>query len=72
MAEVAFPIPKDSYQTLRTWTGRPRQTKGDPNKLRLGEIEPGRYVQDNWDLALFEPWGERKARRARERQGDSV
>lgn len=50
-----------------TWTGRARLT-AHPDRLQPGEIEPGRRVVDNWDLYLVEPWAERKARRARERE----
>lgn len=43
-----------------------RQTQPG-ERLRSGEIEPGRVVHNNWDKALFEPFSAFKARRAAER-----
>lgn len=54
-------------------TPKPRRTHQSKNGgLCQHEIEPGRSVVNNWDKALFEPWSDRKARRAAERAAGGV
>jgi hypothetical protein len=42
----------------------PDGVPADSIRVRDGEIEPGRPVRNDWDKELFEPWADRKARRA--------
>lgn len=56
-------------QPVRTITGRPRAKPRSADGMHQHEIEPGRSVVNDWDRYLFEPWAERKARLAEERDG---